>query len=551
MADLSLSSSQFKMRMFANWESDRSSSSTVQRVFLLSINRLTLNSISADLANTLVITFKLRNGKRSLRTNDINIPQSQNDKITIDLDLSVTIQYPHFLKKVNTLHILIQRRKKYGKRKIPGFKNIAVGKLNLTDVLQNGSLKEITLWLMNDYDKSENLNYEYLTPFGVLSITNCYSQSAPSQFIEKSKNDELGTLSEEDDDQDSSQEDATNIRDDYIRNNLYHNIHTRRNKHSRQTPSTKKLNQKNLKQKFVNLMKKLKNTDVCEPEKEGSIVMARTAQELEEWFEELENLSDSGPEFDNDRVSIISNPRPGLRPFFSSTSNIDIYPVLEKYQTNISEESAETDEPETSSDHEIGNESFTESLFKRDSDNHKSELGAKNSFTHHTPSKHHPFHAASFDMTDKTNTDKILRSSTLHSLGDQKKSSNHNISQTFDSISFVHSQTCQPSTPNKQYENQFSFTEILSKTLKLDDPSLISLRNVWLICTQDMPSLKCLHNLSSEIKILDCFSLIDTKAALHGIISKIQKFCNTNSCEPDETLIGICGSDKHISNIVR
>ncbi|CEF62996.1 AT03104p [Strongyloides ratti] len=548
MTDLSLYSSQFKMRMFANWESDRSNSSTVQRVFLLSINRLTLNSISDDLANTLVITFKLRSGKRSLRTNDINIPLSQNDKITVDLDLSITIQYPHFLKKANTLLILIQRRKKYGKRKIPGFKNIAVGRLNLTDILQHGSLKEITLWLMNDYNKSENLNNEYLTPFGVLNVTNCSSQAAPSEFIEKSKNDELGTLSEEDDDQDSSQED-NNIRDDYIRNNLYHNIHSRRNKHSRQNPSTKKINQKNLKQKFVNLMKKLKNTDVDEPEKEGSIVMARTAQELEEWFEELENLSDSGPEFDNDRVSIISNPRPGLRPFFGSTSNVDIYPVLEKYQNNLSEESVETDEPETSSDHEIGNESYTESLFKRDSDIHKKESITKDNSNYNTNKQH--IHALSLDMTDKINTEKILRSSTLHSLGDQKKCSTQNISQTFDSISFVHAQSCQPSTPNKKIESELSFTELLSKTLKLDDTSLVSLKNVWIICTQDMPSLKCLYNLSSEIKILDCFSLIDTKAAIHGIISKIQKFCNTNSCEPDETLIGVCGSDKHISNIVR
>uniref|UniRef100_A0A0K0EMJ8 C2 NT-type domain-containing protein n=1 Tax=Strongyloides stercoralis TaxID=6248 RepID=A0A0K0EMJ8_STRER len=549
MADLSLYSSQFKMRMFANWESDRSNSSTIQRIFLLSINRLILNSIPPDLANSLVITFKLRNGKRSLRTNDINIPLTQNDKIIIDLDLSITIQYPHFLKKTNTLLVLIQRRKKYGKRKIPGFKNVAVGTLNLTDVLQHGSLKEIPLWLMNDYNKSDNINNEYLTPFGVLNVTNCSSQAAPSESVEKLKNDELGTLSEEDDDQDSSQED-TNIRDHYIRNNLYHNIHFRRNKHSRQIPSTKKLNQKNLKQKFVNLMKKLKNTDVDEPEKEGSIVMARTAQELEEWFEELENLSDSGPEFDNDQVSIISNPRPGLRPFFGSTSNVDIYPVLEKYQNNLSEESVETDEPETSSDHEVGNESFTELVVKRGNDNQKIESITKDNSSYNI-NKQQPIHAASLDITDKINTEKILRSSTLHSLGEQKKCSNQNISQTFDSISFVHAQSCQPPTPNIKIDNEFSFTEILSKTLKLDDPSLVSLKNVWIICTQDMPSLKCLHNLSSEFKMLDCFSLIDTKAALHGIISKIQKFCNTNSCEPDETLIGVCGSDKHISNIVR
>uniref|UniRef100_A0A0N4ZTE7 C2 NT-type domain-containing protein n=1 Tax=Parastrongyloides trichosuri TaxID=131310 RepID=A0A0N4ZTE7_PARTI len=549
MVDTPLCSSQFQMRMFANWESDRSSSSTVQRVLILSINRLTLNSLSADISNPLVITFKLRSGKRSLRTNDINVSfgQTQGDKIIIDLDLSVTIQYPHFLKKANTLLILIQRRKKYGKRKIPGFKNIAVGKLNLTDVLQHGCLREITLWLMNDYNKSESLNYESLTPFGILNITNCYSQAASSEYNEKSKVDELGVLSEEDDDQDSSQED-TNIRDDYLRNSLYHTIHSRRTKHSRQMSSTKKLNQKNLKQKFVSLMKKLKNTDVGEPEKEGSIVMARTAQELEEWFEELENLSDSGPEFDNDRVSIISNPRPKLQPFFGNSSNIDIYPVLDNFRPNGSEESVETDEPETSSDHENGNESLTESSFRRCAINQGRETTPKSNINFNV-NKPRSTHAISLDLTDKGNTETILRSSTLHSIGGQRKNTNQISTQPYNPISYLNPQSSQLCVSGRKQETHFN--EILSDTLKLDETSLTSLRNVWLICTQDTPSLQNLYNSTNQLKILDCFSFLDTKAAIHGIISKIQKFCNTNSCEPDETLIGVCGSDKHISNIVR
>jgi hypothetical protein len=51
-----------------------------------------------------------------------------------------------------------------------------------------------------------------------------------------------------------------------------------------------------------------------------------TARELEELFQELENISDSGPEIDV--VSIHSNPRPGLhRPFFGSKT--DILPVID------------------------------------------------------------------------------------------------------------------------------------------------------------------------------------------------------------------------------
>lgn len=48
----------------------------------------------------------------------------------------------------------------------------------------------------------------------------------------------------------------------------------------------------------------------------GSV--APTAQELEELFEELDNLSDSGPEMVMDNLSIVSNPRPSLQPYFAS-----------------------------------------------------------------------------------------------------------------------------------------------------------------------------------------------------------------------------------------
>lgn len=56
--------------------------------------------------------------------------------------------------------------------------------------------------------------------------------------------------------------------------------------------------------------------------------MAPTAQELEELFEELEGLSDSGPEMVMDNLSIVSNPRPGLRPYFASTSSREILPAI-------------------------------------------------------------------------------------------------------------------------------------------------------------------------------------------------------------------------------
>ena len=45
------------------------------------------------------------------------------------------LQYPHFLKREgNQLHIMLQRRKKYKNRTILGFKTLAVGIINMSQV---------------------------------------------------------------------------------------------------------------------------------------------------------------------------------------------------------------------------------------------------------------------------------------------------------------------------------------------------------------------------------------------------------------------------------
>ena len=49
----------------------------------------------------------------------------------------INLQYAHFIKrKSNNLEVLIQRRKKYKNRQIPGFKTICIGILNLDDVCE-------------------------------------------------------------------------------------------------------------------------------------------------------------------------------------------------------------------------------------------------------------------------------------------------------------------------------------------------------------------------------------------------------------------------------
>lgn len=57
------------------------------------------------------------------------------------LDLSY-FQYPHFLKRdANRLQIMLQRRKRYKNRTILGYKTLAVGVINMAEVLHSALIK--------------------------------------------------------------------------------------------------------------------------------------------------------------------------------------------------------------------------------------------------------------------------------------------------------------------------------------------------------------------------------------------------------------------------
>lgn len=58
------------------------------------------------------------------------------NKVTTDIVfLFCFIQYAHFIKRdVNVLRVMLQRRKRYKNKPIPGFKTLAIGQVNLSEV---------------------------------------------------------------------------------------------------------------------------------------------------------------------------------------------------------------------------------------------------------------------------------------------------------------------------------------------------------------------------------------------------------------------------------
>uniref|UniRef100_A0A8C6PGX1 Phosphofurin acidic cluster sorting protein 1 n=1 Tax=Nothobranchius furzeri TaxID=105023 RepID=A0A8C6PGX1_NOTFU len=126
------------MNLFATWEVDRSSPSCVPRLFNLTLKKLImLKELDKDLTSV-VIAVKLQGSKRILRSNEILL--SSAGLTETDLQLTFSLQYPHFLKRdANKLQIMLQRRKRYKNRTILGYKTLALGLINMAEVMQHPS----------------------------------------------------------------------------------------------------------------------------------------------------------------------------------------------------------------------------------------------------------------------------------------------------------------------------------------------------------------------------------------------------------------------------
>ena len=132
------------MKLFATWEVERTPPNCIPRLCSLTLKRLALfKNLDSDLTS-IIIAVKMQSSKRTLRSNEILLPTT--GLLDTELELAFSLQYPHFLKREgNTLQIMLQRRKKYKNRTILGYKTLAVGIINMSQVLQRQMDLELEL----------------------------------------------------------------------------------------------------------------------------------------------------------------------------------------------------------------------------------------------------------------------------------------------------------------------------------------------------------------------------------------------------------------------
>uniref|UniRef100_A0A673GFZ2 Phosphofurin acidic cluster sorting protein 1-like n=1 Tax=Sinocyclocheilus rhinocerous TaxID=307959 RepID=A0A673GFZ2_9TELE len=287
------SSRPVQMNLFATWEIDSSSPSCV--LLSLTLKKLViLKELDRDLTSV-VIAVKLQGSKRILRSNEIML--SSAGLTETDLQLTFSLQYPHFLKRdANKLQIMLQRRKRYKNRTILGYKTLALGMINMAEVMQHPTEGAQVLGLHTTVKDTP-------VPVAEIRVYSLSSQPIDPEGPKAKLSDrspDIDNYSEEEEESYSSEQDGS---DDPLHGQV------------RLQP--------NIKQKLMALVKWFKVSD------EVGFGLDHVSQEqirdveedLDELYDSLEmyNPSDSGPDME-ETDSIISTPKPKLRPFFEGMS---------------------------------------------------------------------------------------------------------------------------------------------------------------------------------------------------------------------------------------
>ncbi|KZC06685.1 Phosphofurin acidic cluster sorting protein 2 [Dufourea novaeangliae] len=374
------------MKLFATWEVDRTAPDCIPRLCSLTLTRLViLRPLGSDLTS-ISIAVKMHGSKRTLRSNEMAIPIG--GMLDTDLELQFALQYPHFLKRDgNKLLILLQRRKRYKNRTMLGYKTLAEGVINMAQVLQ----KQMDLELELVSDKAEKYG-GHSVALARVSVVALSSQPVdqdkrlmndPNERLCPEYSDEEEEFSSEGEAEGSDSEPTIEMHRRKSRAKIPANarvllclisilssgsirfvktcvfLPADRLRTGCRPPSTTRrlmerlslLQQRNLKQKFIALLKRRfrVSEDLDQDQEEIGQKLSGGDMEIEELFDELEDLSDSGPELDT--MSVSSTPKPSLRPFFSSSRSLLAPPhsgvtcvlySLDNYYTEFDDDSSKT-----------------------------------------------------------------------------------------------------------------------------------------------------------------------------------------------------------------
>uniref|UniRef100_A0A673MVZ3 Phosphofurin acidic cluster sorting protein 2-like n=1 Tax=Sinocyclocheilus rhinocerous TaxID=307959 RepID=A0A673MVZ3_9TELE len=510
------------MNLFATWEIDGSSPNCIPRLCSLTLKKLVvMKELDKELISV-VIAVKIQGSKRILRSHEIVLPPAGG--VETDLALTFSLQYPHFLKREgNKLQILLQRRKRYKNRTILGYKTLAAGSIDMAEVMQHPAEGGQVLALCSNQK-------EFLG-----KVAEIWIYSLSSQPIDHEEAAILGqkikcsdNYSEEEYESFSSEQEAS---DDAAQGQVITNTTQAKQPH------------------FPLFL--LTRVCVLDSEQDPAEPPPEVEEDLDLESLEFENPSDSGPDLDDDE-SVLSTPKPKLKPYFEGIS-------LSSSQTEIGSIHSVRSHREPPSPMDPDKIRAVGGKFQMDNESDNVSMGHPEVVTPTTE----------LEMMD--NMDTFMER--LPPTGRMTKTESLIIpsnrvepklaGRRGRSTSLKERQTSRP--PNER-ANSLDNERLLDTRCHLQIPrkTVYDQLNHILVSDSHLPDSIILINTSdwqgqyvSEVlqnhglPVVCTCTTADIQAALSTIISRIQRFCNSNSVTPSPVRIGVAGAQHYLSVVLR
>ncbi|XP_040268766.1 phosphofurin acidic cluster sorting protein 2 isoform X4 [Bufo bufo] len=558
------------MNLFATWEIDGSSPSCIPRLCSLTLKKLlVVKELDKELISV-VIAVKMQGSKRILRSHEIVLPPS--GQVETDLALTFSLQYPHFLKREgNKLQIMLQRRKRYKNRTILGYKTLAIGCINMAEVMQHPSEGSQILSLFSNL-KEASAKVAEIWIFSLSSQPIDHEDSAmnTSQKIKSTDN-----YSEEEYESFSSEQEAS---DDAVQGQDLDDDEFdvgKPKKQRRTIVRTTSITRQNFKQKVVALLRRFKVSD----EDPGEHV-PEVEEDMDLLYDtlDIENPSDSGPEMEDDD-SVLSTPKPKLKPYFEglshSSSQTEIGSLhsirsqkeLPSPHSNVHFEkphrdlppsantdsspkfhlSAQLEDPERRTSlpkHSPESTSDTTSLDTSQQDAQDIELSTLDVFVERLPpsgkiTKTESLIIPSTRLEGKQ-TGRRGRSTSL-----KERQASRPQNERANSLDNERS----PDTRNHLQIPRKTVYDQLNHILVSDDHLP---ENIILINTSDWQGQLLSDILQNhDLPLVSTCSPADIQAAFNTIVSRIQRYCNCNSQPPIPVKVAVAGAQNYLSAVLR
>ncbi|XP_015240812.1 PREDICTED: phosphofurin acidic cluster sorting protein 2 isoform X3 [Cyprinodon variegatus] len=536
------------MNLFATWEIDGSSPNCIPRLCSLTLKKLVvMKELDKELISV-VIAVKIQGSKRILRSHEIVLPPS--GSVETDLALTFSLQYPHFLKREgNKLQIMLQRRKRYKNRTILGYKTLAMGSIDMAEVMQHPTEGGQVLPLCS----SQKDMLGKVAEIWIFSLSSQPIDHEEAALQEGQKIKCSDNYSEEEYESFSSEQEAS---DDAVQGQDLEDdeFDVRKPKKQRRsivrTPSITR--QQNFKQRVVALLKRFRVSDeVLDSEQDPAEVPPEVEEEdLDLDSVEFENPSDSCPELDDDD-SVLSTPKPKLKPYFEGLS-------LSSSQTEIGSIHSSRSHREPPSPIDLDKTKSGDDSFPDD--------GGRDNSSYEQPEAVTPTTELEMD-----NMDTFLES--LPPSGKMTKTESLIISSNRQETKLAGRRgrstslkERQPSRPLNERANSLDNGRALDTRCHLQIPrkTVYDQLNHILVSDNQLPDSIILINTSDwqgqylsdllqnhHLPVVCTCTTADIQAAFNTIVSRIQRFCNCNSQTPIPIKIAVAGAQHYLSAVLR